>query len=82
MQKSEAPYTSAKIEMRGDVRDTVDASESKNVGTVTSPYVQNEVPARKKSMGDMIKLYDGSSDKVVSKSNSHLQISSQTNNAF
>jgi len=82
MQKSEASHTSAKIKVQVGVRDTTDASESKGIGAVTSPYVKNEVPERKKSMGDMIKLYDGSSDKVVSKSNSRHHISGKTNNAF
>ena len=82
MQKSEASHTSAKRKILDGVRDTTNSSESKGIGTVASPYVQNEVPARKKSMGDMIKFYDGSSDKVVSKSNSHLQIWSRTDSAF
>jgi hypothetical protein len=55
--------------IRGGVRD---ASQSKAIGIVASAYVQNEAPARKSSMKDIIKLYDGSSDKVVSKGNSHL----------
>jgi hypothetical protein len=48
------------------------ASQSKAIGIVASAYVQNEAPARKSSTKDIIKLYDGSSDKVVSKGNSHL----------
>ncbi|KAE9375300.1 hypothetical protein N431DRAFT_531228 [Stipitochalara longipes BDJ] len=82
MQNSEASNTSAKIKMCGGMRDATAASDSKDIGTVASPYVQNEIPSRKKSMGDMIKLYDGSSDKVVSKSNSHLRISSLANSTF
>lgn len=66
---SQASYKSANRMIRGGVRDT---SQSKAIGIVASAYVQNEAPARKSSMKDIIKLYDGSSDKVVSKGNSHL----------
>lgn len=78
--RSEASYKSANIRMREGVGDTTEASESKGIGTVAAAYVQNEGPARKKMMEDMIKLYDGSLEEVVSKGNFHSGLLSLTNN--
>ena len=82
LRRSQASYKSANIRMRGGVQDMTEASESKGFDTFAIADVQNEAPARKKTIRDMIKLYDGSSDKVVSKGNIHLENLSLTNEAL
>ena len=82
VRESRASYKSADIRIRGGVRDTTEASESKAIGTVASEYVQNEAPTRKRTMRDIIKIYDGSSDKVASKGKSPLRLMSLTNDAL
>jgi hypothetical protein len=80
IQNSEDSYTLASIRIHGSVQDSTETPESKSIRAVASPDVQTEVPARKNSMGDMIKFYDGSSGKVVQKSNSYLRLLGLTDN--
>jgi hypothetical protein len=82
LRRSQASYRSPNIKMRGGVRETSETPETKGIDTVTITDVQKEAPSRRKTIRDMIKLYDGSSDKVVSKGNAHLKNLSLTNEAL
>lgn len=80
--RSETSNNSAKVKMCGDVPDRTEASESKGVDTVAFEDMLNETPARKKTFGEIIKLYDRSSDKIVSKGNALFGMLSLTNEAL
>lgn len=68
--------------MCDDVPDRTEASESKGVDTVAFEDMLNEAPARKKTIREMIKLYDRSSDETVSKGNALFGVLSLTNEAL
>ena len=65
--RSEGSYKSAKVKMRDDVLDRSEASESEGFNTIAFEDMLNEPPARKKTIRDMIKLFDRSSDETASK---------------
>jgi hypothetical protein len=80
--RSEASHESAKVKMRDDVLDKSEASESEGFDTIAFEDMLNEAPARKKTIRDMIKLYDRSSDETASKGNALFHMLSLTNEAL
>jgi hypothetical protein len=82
LRRSEALYKSARVKMRDGVLDITEASESNRIDTIAFEDMLNEAPARKKTIRDMIKLYDRSSDETVSKGNVLFGMLSLTNEAL
>jgi hypothetical protein len=80
--RSEALCNSAKVKMCDDVLDRSEASESEGVDTIAFEDMLKEAPARKKTIRDMIKLYDRSSDETASRGNALFQMLSLTNEAL
>jgi hypothetical protein len=68
VRRSQASHKSANARLSGRVWETTEAPRSKEPA-VTIPEGQNDTVTRKKTIREMIRLYDGSSDKVVSKGN-------------
>jgi len=82
LRKSQVSFKSSSIRMRGGVRDPVDVIVDKGIEVAREPYAPKEVPLKKRTIRDMIRFYDGSTDNNASNGSSHFQTVSLTDDAL
>jgi hypothetical protein len=82
LQKSPTSYKSSSIRMHRGIWEPGDACESKGIGAMPAPYLQKKHPSTRKTIREMIKFYDGSTENFVSNGNAHLETLGLTNDAF
>lgn len=80
--KSQDSSKSSDLRMRNGVRGNEDIREGIGVRSVTAPYVQNETPAKKRGIRDMIRFYDGSTDTFVPNGSAHRESVNLTDNTL